>query len=114
MPIVAKQCSLGEQSIFDLWQNQQVTTFRAIQCPFLESNFINRWDSAWDAVSNMIYRDYDQGVFGNPNHEGGNRIMKVITFLQKLNAGRANWAHPELMMIAEEKYLRKRKFTGPD
>lgn len=53
-----------------------------------------------DAVSNMIYRDYDDGPW-TPNHEGGNRNLEGYYFLQKLNAV-VKLAHPSAIMIAEE------------
>ncbi|MCU7358510.1 1,4-alpha-glucan branching protein GlgB [Enterococcus dispar] len=53
-----------------------------------------------DAVSNMIYRDYDEGPW-TPNHEGGNRNFEGYYFLQKLNAV-VKLAHPEAIMVAEE------------
>ncbi|WP_066191638.1 1,4-alpha-glucan branching protein GlgB [Gracilibacillus timonensis] len=53
-----------------------------------------------DAVSNMLYLDYDEGSW-QPNHEGGNRNLEGYYFLQKLNAV-IKLAHPEAMMIAEE------------
>ena len=62
-----------------------------------------------DAVSNMIYRDYDQSVW-QPNHEGGNRNYEGYYFLQKLNAV-VKLAHPEVMMIAEES-TSETKVTG--
>lgn len=53
-----------------------------------------------DAVSSMIYRDYDDGHW-TPNHEGGNRNLEGYYFLQKLNAV-VKRRHPEVLMIAEE------------
>lgn len=53
-----------------------------------------------DAVSSMIYRDYDEGPW-TPNHEGGNRNFEGFYFLQKLNAV-IKLAHPNVLMIAEE------------
>lgn len=53
-----------------------------------------------DAVSNMLYRDYDEGPW-TPNHEGGNRNFEGYYFLQKLNAV-IKLAHPETIMVAEE------------
>ncbi|EOT44265.1 1,4-alpha-glucan branching protein GlgB [Enterococcus columbae] len=53
-----------------------------------------------DAVSNMIYRDYDEGPW-QANHEGGNRNFEGYYFLQKLNAV-IKLAHPNVIMIAEE------------
>lgn len=53
-----------------------------------------------DAVSSMIYRDYDDGPW-TPNHEGGNRNLEGYHFLRKLNAV-VKLAHPKALMIAEE------------
>lgn len=53
-----------------------------------------------DAVSSMIYRNYDDGPF-TLNHEGGYTNLEGYYFLQKLNAVIKN-EHPEVMMIAEE------------
>lgn len=53
-----------------------------------------------DAVSNMLYLDYDEGPW-QPNHEGGNRNLEGYHFLQKLNAV-IKLAHPKAIMIAEE------------
>lgn len=53
-----------------------------------------------DAVSSMLYLDYDDGPW-EPNHEGGNRNYEGYYFLQKLNAV-VKLAHPEVIMIAEE------------
>ncbi|MEG0339123.1 MAG: 1,4-alpha-glucan branching enzyme, partial [Oscillospiraceae bacterium] len=53
-----------------------------------------------DAVSSMIYRNYDDGPF-TLNHEGGYTNLEGYYFLQKLNAVMKN-EHPEVMMIAEE------------
>ncbi|GIO23575.1 1,4-alpha-glucan branching protein GlgB [Oceanobacillus sp. J11TS1] len=53
-----------------------------------------------DAVSSMLYLDYDDGPW-QPNHEGGNRNYEGYYFLQKLNAV-IKLAHPEAIMIAEE------------
>ncbi len=62
-----------------------------------------------DAVSNMIYRDYDEGPW-TPNHEGGNRNLEGYYFLQKLNAV-IKLAHPTTIMIAEESSS-ETKITG--
>ncbi|WP_440895265.1 1,4-alpha-glucan branching protein GlgB [Amphibacillus sp. Q70] len=53
-----------------------------------------------DAVSSMLYLDYDEGPW-EPNHEGGNRNYEGYYFLQKLNAV-VKLAHPSAIMIAEE------------
>lgn len=62
-----------------------------------------------DAVSNMIYRDYDEGPW-EPNHEGGNRNFEGYYFLQKLNSV-IKLAHPAVVMIAEES-TSETKITG--
>ncbi|WP_159721794.1 1,4-alpha-glucan branching protein GlgB [Enterococcus sp. CSURQ0835] len=62
-----------------------------------------------DAVSSMIYRDYDDGPW-TPNHEGGNRNFEGYYFLQKLNAV-IKLAHPNVLMIAEESSS-ETKITG--
>lgn len=62
-----------------------------------------------DAVSSMIYRDYDDGPW-TPNHEGGNRNFEGYYFLQKLNAV-IKLAHPEVVMVAEESSS-ETKITG--
>lgn len=53
-----------------------------------------------DAVSNMLYRDYDIGPW-TPNKDGGNRNYEGYYFLQKLNAVLKKF-YPDIMMIAEE------------
>lgn len=53
-----------------------------------------------DAVSSMIYRDYDEGPW-SPNHEGGNRNFEGYYFLQKLISV-VKLAYPAVLMIAEE------------
>ncbi|MFV0559745.1 MAG: 1,4-alpha-glucan branching protein GlgB [Enterococcus sp.] len=63
-----------------------------------------------DAVSSMIYRDYDEGPW-SANHEGGNRNYEGYYFLQKLNAV-IKLRHPETLMIAEES-TSEVKVTGP-
>lgn len=53
-----------------------------------------------DAVSSMLYLDYDEGPW-QPNHEGGNRNFEGFYFLQKLNAV-IKLAFPQVTMMAEE------------
>ncbi|MBF0805445.1 1,4-alpha-glucan branching protein GlgB [Streptococcus sp. 19428wA2_WM07] len=53
-----------------------------------------------DAVSNMLYLDYDQGPW-TQNEDGGNLNYQGFHFLKKLNAIMKKY-HPEVMMIAEE------------
>ncbi|MBF7093906.1 1,4-alpha-glucan branching protein GlgB [Streptococcus sp. HF-1907] len=53
-----------------------------------------------DAVSNMLYRDYDEGPW-TPNVFGGNRNLEGYNFLRRLN-GIIKYRHPDVMMIAEE------------
>lgn len=62
-----------------------------------------------DAVSSMIYRNYDDGPF-TLNHEGGYTNLEGYYFLQKLNAVMKN-EHPEVLMIAEESSS-ETKITG--
>ena len=53
-----------------------------------------------DAVSNMIYLDYDEGPW-KPNIYGGNRNLEGWHFLRKLNK-EVKFAHPKVVLIAEE------------
>lgn len=53
-----------------------------------------------DAVSNMLYLDYDEGPW-SPNQFGGNRNIEGYNFLRRLNGIIKNY-HPDVMMIAEE------------
>lgn len=53
-----------------------------------------------DAVSNMLYLDYDEG-FWMPNQFGGNRNLEGYNFLRRLN-GVIKHRHPDVMMVAEE------------
>lgn len=62
-----------------------------------------------DAVSSMLYLDYDDGPW-TPNHEGGNRNFEGFYFLQKLNAV-IKLAHPATIMMAEESSS-ETKITG--
>lgn len=55
-----------------------------------------------DAVSSMIYLDYDKKAGEwTPNIYGGNENLEAITFLKKLNETVFK-LHPRTMMIAEE------------
>ncbi|MBO0473508.1 1,4-alpha-glucan branching protein GlgB [Enterococcus ureasiticus] len=62
-----------------------------------------------DAVSNMLYLDYDEGPT-LLDQEGGNRNWAGFYFLQKLNAV-IKQTHPEVIMIAEESSS-ETKITG--
>jgi len=62
-----------------------------------------------DAVSSMLYLDYDEGPW-TPNEEGGNRNYEGFYFLQKLNAV-IKLAHPQTLMMAEES-TSETKITG--
>lgn len=62
-----------------------------------------------DAVSSMIYRNYDDGPF-TLNHEGGISNLEGCHFLKKLNAVMKH-EHPEVLMIAEESSS-ETKITG--
>lgn len=53
-----------------------------------------------DAVSNMLYLDYDEGDW-TPNEDGSNDNKQGVDFLQKLNRTIFE-RHPEILMIAEE------------
>lgn len=64
-----------------------------------------------DAVSNMIYRDYDRGPGEwQPDRYGGNRNLEGIAFLHKLNRT-VKGLHPNCLMIAEESSAQV-KITG--
>jgi len=53
-----------------------------------------------DAVSNMLYLDYDEGPW-TPNEYGTNINYQGVEFVQKLNK-KVFERHPETLMIAEE------------
>lgn len=63
-----------------------------------------------DAVSNMLYLDYDEGPW-TPNHEGGNRNFEGYYFLQKLSSV-LKQKHPNILLIAEES-TSQTQITGP-
>lgn len=53
-----------------------------------------------DAVSNMLYLDYDEGDW-TPNNDGSNANYQGIDFIKKLNKTLFK-EYPDLLMIAEE------------
>lgn len=53
-----------------------------------------------DAVTNMLYRDFDQGPW-TPNCYGDNRNLEGIAFLQKMTQVVKSY-HPEVLLMAEE------------
>ncbi len=53
-----------------------------------------------DAVSNMLYLDYDEGPW-TPNEDGTNENYKGVEFIQKMNSVIFE-RHPSLIMAAEE------------
>lgn len=64
-----------------------------------------------DAVSNMLYRDYDRGPGEwEPDQYGGNRNIEGIEFLHTLNRI-VKGLHPQVLMIAEESSAQV-KITG--
>lgn len=93
---------------FDLGKNQ-------VQCFLISSakfwiEYYHLDGLRVDAVSNMIYLDYDEGPW-LPNIYGGNRNLEGFGFLQKLNAVIKGY-FPDVMMIAEESSSDV-KVTGP-
>ncbi len=64
-----------------------------------------------DAVSNMLYLDYDSGPW-TPNIDGGNFNYEGVHFLRRLNAIIKN-EQSDVMMIAEESSAGQ-KITGPE
>lgn len=54
-----------------------------------------------DAVSNMLYMDYDAGKEHDRNQTGGRENLEGIAFLRRLNT-EVFTAHPDVLMIAEE------------
>ena len=64
-----------------------------------------------DAVSNMLYLDYDSGPW-TPNIDGGNLNYEGIHFLKRMNAV-IKLEHPDVIMVAEESSSGT-KITGPE
>ncbi|MFL2030099.1 1,4-alpha-glucan branching protein GlgB [Loigolactobacillus zhaoyuanensis] len=54
-----------------------------------------------DAVSNMLYLDYDAGKEGTVNEAGTNANLEGIAFIKKLNQTVFRY-HPDILMVAEE------------
>ncbi|MCD2255491.1 1,4-alpha-glucan branching protein GlgB [Lactobacillus sp. CC-MHH1034] len=54
-----------------------------------------------DAVSNMLYLDYDAGKEGTVNQYGDNGNLEGQAFIKKLNTTVFRY-HPDILMIAEE------------
>ena len=92
---------------FDLGKNQ-VQSFLISSIKFW-IDFYHLDGIRVDAVSNMLYLDYDSGPW-QPNKDGGNRNYEGYYFLQRLNTV-IKLAHPDVMMIAEESSS-ETKITG--
>ncbi|GGE25603.1 1,4-alpha-glucan branching protein GlgB [Streptococcus himalayensis] len=93
---------------FDLGKNQ-VQSFLISSLKFW-IDFYHLDGVRVDAVSNMLYLDYDSGPW-KPNKDGGNRNYEGYYFLERLNTV-IKLAHPDVMMIAEES-TSYTKITGP-
>ncbi len=83
---------------FDLGKNQVQSFLISSAMFWLETYHLD--GIRVDAVSNMLYLDYDQGPW-QPNVNGGNHNLEAISFLQKLNQTIKD-KYPDVMMIAEE------------
>ena len=88
----------GEPLNFDLGKNQ-VQSFLISSLKFWIDTY-HLDGIRVDAVSNMLYLDYDSGPW-TPNIDGGNLNYEGVHFLRRLNAIIKN-EHPDVMMIAEE------------
>lgn len=83
---------------FDLGKNQVQSFLISSALYWIETYHID--GIRVDAVSNMLYLDYDEGPW-QPNEDGSKHNRQGIAFLQKLNAVIKHY-HPDVMMIAEE------------
>lgn len=83
---------------FDLGKNQVQSFLISSALYWIENYHID--GIRVDAVSNMLYLDYDEGPW-MPNKDGGNRNLEGYGFLQKLNR-EIKKRYPDLMMVAEE------------
>ena len=83
---------------FDLGKNQVQSFLISSALYWIENYHID--GIRVDAVSNMLYLDYDEGPW-MPNKDGGNRNLEGYGFLQKLNR-EIKKRYPDVMMVAEE------------
>ena len=83
---------------FDLGKNQVQSFLISSALYWIENYHID--GIRVDAVSNMLYLDYDEGPW-MPNKDGGNRNQEGYGFLQKLNR-EIKKRYPDVMMVAEE------------
>ena len=83
---------------FDLGKNQVQSFLISSALYWIENYHID--GIRVDAVSNMLYFDYDEGPW-MPNKDGGNRNLEGYGFLQKLNR-EIKKRYPDVMMVAEE------------
>ena len=83
---------------FDLGKNQVQSFLISSALYWIENYHID--GIRVDAVSNMLYLDYDEGPW-MPNKDGGNRNLEGYGFLQKFNR-EIKKRYPDVMMIAEE------------